>query len=269
MKVILFTNARDEHRIREWVIHHQYLGFDQIYISDHISKTSISDIVGDIPNVQVQRIETVHKGDLIQKAILHATQEHYDWMLYLDADEFLILPHHDHVHAFLEEYREFDQIGMNWLLFGSNHHHDEPSTSMLVSYTRCQNHFDAHIKSFVRPTTIKTFVNPHCYYTIDMSKSVGVDRRPLDFQHPEWFNNSLTIDSPELNAYIAHYIFQSYETYRHRKVERTRDDNNSNWEWSLTEETIHLQFNDRENNLPRDRYNEKNLLQEKKRDNNI
>jgi hypothetical protein len=269
MKVVLFTNARDEHRIREWVVHHRHLGFDQIYISDHISKTRISDVVDDIPNVHVQCIETVNKNDLIQKAILRAAREDYDWMLYLDADEFLILPNHDHVHAFLEEYHEFDQIGMNWLLFGSNHHHDEPSTSMLASYTRCQNHFDVHIKSFVRPTTVKTFANPHCYYTIDMSKSVGVDRRPLDLQHPHWFNNSLTIDSPKLNAYIAHYIFQSYKTYHHRKVGRTRDDNNSHWEWSLTEETIHLQYNDRENNLPRDRYNEKNLLQEKKRDNNI
>ena len=37
MKTILFTNARDEHHILEWVIHHLHLGFDSIYIIDHLS----------------------------------------------------------------------------------------------------------------------------------------------------------------------------------------------------------------------------------------
>ena len=32
-KVILFTNARDELKLKEWVAHHLLLGFDFIYIS--------------------------------------------------------------------------------------------------------------------------------------------------------------------------------------------------------------------------------------------
>ena len=37
-KVILFTNARDELKLKEWVAHHLLLGFDFIYIFDHKSK---------------------------------------------------------------------------------------------------------------------------------------------------------------------------------------------------------------------------------------
>ena len=36
-KVVLFTNARDEQNIKEWVVHHLLLGFDCIYIFDHLS----------------------------------------------------------------------------------------------------------------------------------------------------------------------------------------------------------------------------------------
>jgi hypothetical protein len=37
-KTMLFTNARDEKNMKEWVAHHLLLGFDLIYIFDHKSK---------------------------------------------------------------------------------------------------------------------------------------------------------------------------------------------------------------------------------------
>ena len=39
--VILFTNARDEPNIAEWVAHHLLLGFDKVIIFDHLSKVPI------------------------------------------------------------------------------------------------------------------------------------------------------------------------------------------------------------------------------------
>ena len=33
---VLFTNARDESNLKEWCAHHLLLGFDCIYIFDHI-----------------------------------------------------------------------------------------------------------------------------------------------------------------------------------------------------------------------------------------
>jgi hypothetical protein len=40
--IILFTNARDEKNIKEWVAHHLLLGFDLIYIFDHKSIKPLS-----------------------------------------------------------------------------------------------------------------------------------------------------------------------------------------------------------------------------------
>ena len=37
-KVVLFANVRDEPNIKEWITHHLLLGFDCIYIFDHLAK---------------------------------------------------------------------------------------------------------------------------------------------------------------------------------------------------------------------------------------
>ena len=40
-KVALFTNVRDENHMHEWIQHHFLLGFDDIYIFDHMSKIPV------------------------------------------------------------------------------------------------------------------------------------------------------------------------------------------------------------------------------------
>jgi hypothetical protein len=55
-------------------------------------------------------------------AAQYAKTHKYDFMMYLDADEFLILNEDTHVDSFLSKYPEAAQIGLNWLMFGSNFH---------------------------------------------------------------------------------------------------------------------------------------------------
>ena len=43
--VILFTNARDEPNISEWIAHHLLLGFDKVIVFDHLSSIPISSSV--------------------------------------------------------------------------------------------------------------------------------------------------------------------------------------------------------------------------------
>ena len=44
-QTILFTNARDEPNISEWVAHHLLLGFDKIIVFDHLSTVPISSMI--------------------------------------------------------------------------------------------------------------------------------------------------------------------------------------------------------------------------------
>lgn len=106
MKTILFTNARDEDKILEWIVHHLNLGFDHIFIVDHKSIEPIDSKLKIIPRelITVSRNDgDVFKNNLIINAHKYAKNNGYDWMLYLDADEFLVLNDDEDVKSFLNK----------------------------------------------------------------------------------------------------------------------------------------------------------------------
>ena len=263
IRSILFTNARDEKNIVEWIAHHQNLGFTHIHVFDHKSMVPIKSLIKDVPRITIEKIEEdiFHgfKMKLMMYAAKMAKGNKYDWMLYLDADEFLILPQHENVTAFLKEFRskEYTQIGVNWLCFGSNHHNENPKGTMLESYTKCESAINDHIKCFVRPECPLSAGNPHYYQTIesiihDVDKEGHVLGPFIPRRNRENLNRA---------AYVAHYIFQSFETYKQRKMSRRRDDDGESWNdfWKIANENqLHGFYNNVENTFPKDRYNEKN-----------
>jgi len=258
MKTILFTNARDEENILEWIKYHKYLGFTTIYIYDHLSFVSINHVVdkNSISNVIVNRIETeyIRKTKLMDESFKYASQNEYDWMLYLDADEYLILPNDNIIDTFLEKYNTYQQIGINWLMFGSNNHNKTPEGGLLKNYTKCDVIFHSNIKSFIQPKYVKHVINPHCYKVENSNLSIGINYKRLDIEKPWCFNLNISADNfNNVNAYIAHYIFQSYETYLRRKKNRKRDDTGDDWHWEYNEKTIHNVFNKIDNFLPKEK----------------
>ena len=73
--VALFTNARDEKYIKEWAAHHLLLGFDYIFITDHLSAIPLTKIFHNFSKRVI--ISTCNKSgnikiDLMNKAITTA-----------------------------------------------------------------------------------------------------------------------------------------------------------------------------------------------------
>jgi hypothetical protein len=246
MKTILFTNARDEDNILEWVVHHLNLGFDHIFIVDHKSIDPIDSKLKIIPRelVTVSRNDgDVFNNNLIINAHKYAIGGGYDWMLYLDADEFLVLNYDEDVKSFLIKYEEFDQVGLNWLLLGSNNHHNKPSDTIISSYTKSEEYLNVHLKSFLnlkRKNTNKMNPHPHVYYLNNMARSVNVEKNTLNKKDTYWFNTEKKYN--EVSGYVAHYLFQSYETYLSRKINVPRDDNGL-FRDVIPEDDFHKQYN--------------------------
>lgn len=263
MKTILFANARDESHILEWVVHHLNLGFSHIYLFDHKSSQPLTQVLKNVPKdlLTVHRIDTdIRKTNLMYDAHRIALSMNYDWMLYLDADEFLVLNNKDTVEEFLLGYDQFDQIGINWLMFGSNYLDNvlDDDKTILESYTKCHDKLDIHIKAFLNLKN-KSIVlkNPHVYFLPNMSKSIGVNYSLLDPQAPYWF--SITEHYNNVSAYIAHYACQSYDTYLNRKIKLPRDDDGQH-NPLLSKEQIHNSNNNVENLVPLNRYNDANKV---------
>lgn len=220
-KVALFCNARDEKDIKEWAAHHLLIGFDIIIIFDHKSKHSLNSIFSKFDKrvtiVQINTEKQNIKNMLMNKAAKLAIDLNIDWFIYLDADEFIILnKKFKGIKHFLNTYSYADSIGINWLMFGSNYFVNDPSGGLLLeNYKMSQQLLDKHLKSFVRPSEIKNCVNPHFYNMRNPSKMIGIDFKILN--KPYCFNE---INIPFYNSpiYIAHYVYQSEQTYRNRKI---------------------------------------------------
>ena len=225
-RVGLFCNARDEKNIKEWAAHHLLIGFDTIIIFDHKSQIQLKDVFSNFDKrVSIIRVELPDgniKIHLMNYAAKLANRLNLNWFIYLDADEFLILNNlFKNVKHFLNTYSYGDSIGVNWLMFGSNYLLEDPSGSMIESYTRSRHNLDRHVKSFVRPEEVMNSDNPHYYHIRNKTKSIGLGFNLLNY--PQCFSE-LNIPFYKSPAYIAHYVFQSEESYLKRKINAIGDD---------------------------------------------
>lgn len=225
-KVGLFCNARDEKNIKEWVVHHLLIGFDVIIIFDHKSIIPLKEVFSNFDKrVSIIRIE-LDGGNIKQKlmnnAINIAKRINVDWFIYLDADEFLILNKmFKGVKHFLNTYSYGDSIAVNWLMFGTNNLIEEPEGLILENYNRSCKFLDQHVKSFVRTNEVKNSDNPHYYHVRNKNKMIGINFKILT---PQYCYNKVNIPFYNAPAYVAHYAYQSEETYLRRKVNLPADD---------------------------------------------
>jgi hypothetical protein len=255
-KVILFTNARNEKNMKEWAAHHLLLGFSAICIFDHKSNPPIAPTFGYFDKrVKVIRIEFENpvKLRLMNTAVTIAKQNGFDWMMYLDADEFLILNSFVGVKKMLSAYKHAHSLSINWLMFGTNNHVTEPDGLILENYTKSTLKLDSHVKTFVRPKEVVNATNPHWFNIKNSSRMLSITNKIMQ-KSPDGFGYALNpcqADYHKLHAYIAHYVYQSEATYLKRKVLLAADDGTGMRE---KDPNIHTRFNDVENNTPKNKY---------------
>lgn len=242
-KVGLFCNARDEKNIKEWAAHHLLIGFDVIIIFDHKSIIPLKEVFSNFDKrVSIIRIELNEgniKQTLMNNAINISKKLDLDWFIYLDADEFLILNKvFKGVKHFLKTYSYGDSIGINWLMFGTNNLIEEPKGLILQNYNRSRKFLDQHVKSFVRTNEVIKSDNPHYYHIRNKNKMIGINFKVLK---PQYCYNNVSIPFYNSPAYIAHYVYQSEETYLKRKVNLPGDDGRIRLNMG---KSIHNEFND-------------------------
>ena len=248
----VFCNARDEKNIKEWAAHHLLIGFNSVIIFDHKSIQPLTDVFKNFDKrVRIIRADLDAdnvKLQFMNRAVNIAKNMNLDWFIYIDADEFLILNRFfKGVKHFLNSYSYADSVGVNWLMFGSNNLiEDPPSGLILENYNKSAKNLDQHVKSFVRPEAIINCMNPHFYNMRDSSKMLGIDFKQM--QQPLYCFNNINLPFYKATAYIAHYVFQSEETYKRRKINLKGDDGKTRTDMG---KDIHNHYNDIINLQPR------------------
>lgn len=261
IRTILFANARDEPRIHEWAVHHLLLGFTTIVIFDHKSVIPVKNAFANLDPPLRSRIvvkpctlESAIKMPLMTEAVVMAAQNQYDWMLYLDADEFLALNEpFQQVQELLQRFHSFHALAINWLMFGSNHHVQEPSHGLMVEhYTRSDAALNPHVKSFVRPQEVIRVACPHHYIIRHPERFVSVDYKIMSPYTSQMSFNPTDTKPDQVHAFVAHYYYQSEETFQKRK-QRNRDDVNAPFSMHYRD-SIHGEHNECETVLLKNKY---------------
>ena len=252
--VYLFTNARDETNIAEWIAHHLLLGFDKIFVFDHLSSESIASKLGTNfdGKLTVKRVEGSGniKLKLMKDAVNIANSNNVSWMLYLDADEFLLLKNYNNVKNYLINFTQADSIGINWLFFGTSGYKEQPKGLITENFIRSEIRLNKHVKSFVRPCSVKDVTNPHFYIISNPNRcySGNKTRMLMGAFNPQ------PLPFIKSSAYIAHYYTQSEEEHLRRKG-RPLDDGSLNKSNDFPH--IHSVYNNVANNQLKNKYSEK------------
>jgi hypothetical protein len=210
MKVALVCIAKDEDEyIKEWIDYHKKLGFDNIFVFENNWRCKVQDEI-------VTTIE--FDGEVKQipayNTFIDRFRYDYDWVAFIDVDEFVVLKKHENIKEFLKEYDSVENgIAINWVLFGNNEH-DEPSEkwSVLERFTKREIIPNSHIKTFLK---LKRFgvkmVNPHhpnvMLNDTNLSEIIGP------------FNIKGNIDVAQIN----HYFCKTLPEFR-KKIKRGRAD---------------------------------------------
>lgn len=205
MRVALVCIAKNEDAyIQEWLDYHLKLGVDSVFIYENDWRSGIErEGIHTIPWDGVKRQVAAYNDFLFKR-------HDFDWAVFIDIDEFIVLNKHDNLKCFLSQYS--DTVALNWMMFGDNGQ-ENTEGSVLERFTCRGTLPDRHVKCIVnlrKPGRMR-MVDPHAPNTpwIDTNGNTGTGQ-----------NN---YDGDNKIAQINHYFCKTRQEYA-EKIARGRAD---------------------------------------------
>ena len=222
--------------IAEWVAHYSMIGFDQIIAYDNMSDdgtTEILDRLKDHYNLTVRPWSDAEAARSSCKQM--AAYEHclasdgarFDWLAYLDADEFLIPPPGETIGTLLHRHRDADGIAVNWRIFGSSALESSTGRLVMEAFNRragVSDNTNRHVKMLFRPRAALRLVNPHFVETERPAISV-------DGSRTAWSEPGITDPDGIVSGTwkLHHYIIRSRRHWERRMQRRQTDGMMRDW----------------------------------------
>jgi hypothetical protein len=233
MKTCVHVNVKDEIRIIEFINYYLKIGIDYFIIMDDDSKQDTKELL--LQNNINKNIFTVlytnkrrflfgiynsyeyWKNELLP--ILY--QQKIDYILYIDADEFLFINKFQTIDELINEYQPFDQLKINWLLFGSNHLFENNSKSIIQPFIKSNDYLNSFVKCLTKVSSIhieveKEFISNSHF--INIQKNGIVKNIFNQIVEKNSMEEVIHIHYKNAPIYLAHYMIQDSTTYIHRKI---------------------------------------------------
>lgn len=205
----------------EWLAYHRVLGFDEVIIYENNSDDQSATILKKLAAAGkvTHRKWTLGKNESPQ---ITAYQNAFakvktDWILFIDADEFLVLHNARTVNEFLAPLHarpEVSSIGINWRLFGDSHmpaSDGRPVMERLRLASEPDFVVNNHLKSFTRVKALRKMVHMHVCDTSGLL--VHPSGKPLAMTN--WgLSDTVEMDVAQIN----HYYTKTFDEYQKKKL---------------------------------------------------
>ena len=228
MKIALCCIAKCENLyLSEWVNYHLNLGFDHIYIYDNNDTNGerCEEVIGkDNANITVLKyfIGKKQRGCETQIAAYNDFYKRfgkkYDWVLYLDVDEFLVLNGYSNVNGYIVDITKpsTKSVRLNWKCYDDNDNLHYECLPVRERFTRvCEDETLSHYKKHFYKTKQKDFNVINVHYANIRGDVVDCDGNNTTYST---FVTSNTCNHNK--AYIAHYATKSADEYYMIKKKR-------------------------------------------------
>ncbi|QEH95183.1 glycosyltransferase family 2 protein [Gluconobacter thailandicus] len=230
MKVAVVAIVRDEASdILAWLGWYVRLGVDTVVLFDDGSTDGMDRLVTDaacVHDIRLYRIKGgsgshVDRQRLVYLEALEHLKAEFDWIGFLDADEYLSLQNHDTIQDFLGSFPdEVGAVGINWCNYGSSGHVTKPLMPAFHAFThhyKPENGINRHVKSFLRPDRWSGhWYNVH-YFDVAPYSYVDPAGREIYWSDTK----GIIQDPPDWNgARILHFQLRSMEHYIDRARKR-------------------------------------------------
>lgn len=157
--------------ILEWIAFHALAGFDTQIIFDNASDDGTAAL---IQHAAIQHDIRFHHWPnhsaqsqaLAYEAACQAYRLEFDWIAFIDSDEFLVIADAAPINALLARYEGWSAVAVNWAIYGANQHEEAPAGLVVENFTaRAPATFFPvrHVKSIIRPRLAVRCPNPHYF----------------------------------------------------------------------------------------------------------
>ena len=235
LNVLLCLIIKNENiYLRQFIDYYFEIGVNKIIILDNNDLNNgeiLEEVINDyIVNGFVEIIDIRGKKKYQIKGytdVYNKYQKNYDWLMFFDIDEYLMIPKYKNIHEFLNEnkYYNYDIIHVSWVYFDDNELIFYDNRTLLKRFIRPRhfisksfNAMNIHIKSILRNELINfTWEgNPHTpsgnFICCDIN-GIKVKNIPFLYKNPGILSN-LTV------PYIKHFLFKTVEEYFLKKLPR-------------------------------------------------
>lgn len=209
IKVAICVAAKfEDYYLEEWLDYNHKLGFDHIFLFQNDWRTDVE---------RPFLTKGICDGNSIQVPLFNQflkDNTEYDWIAFIDCDEFIVLKKHNNIKDFINDYKDrTDVIGLNWFMFGSWGIEKRQGNSLIKMFTNRNKTPDQHIKVIVNKNCNTTMMLPH-----------NTHKQSMD-TNGKLFGGPFNPDGPTDVAYINHYHSKTKEDWMLR-CERGRVDCN-------------------------------------------